>query len=90
MAASPDSTAITAPATSQPAGRHDGQHRERHGLDGVNAELVCETCQHSRPHAIPAGTPITRAIPYSVSACQPAAPALAVNAYRLSAGGSTG
>jgi hypothetical protein len=33
-----------------------------------------KTRQRSRPHAIPAGTPITRAIPASVNACQQGVP----------------
>ena len=59
VAASPDSTAITASGTASM---------------GVMPTWCAKTCQHSRPPGIPAGTPITRAIPASVSACQQSVP----------------
>ena len=73
MAAWPGSTAITAAAASQPAAI-TASKASGTATTGVMPSWCAKTCQLSLPHAIPAGTPITRAIPASVSACQHSVP----------------
>ena len=58
MAVLPDSTATTAAAASQLAAVM-GTTASGTAATGVMPSCCAKTCQHSLPHAIPVGTPIT-------------------------------
>jgi len=68
VAASPGRAAITVAAASQPVAI-TASTASGTAATGVVPSWCAKTCQLSLPHAIPAGTPITRAIAASVKAC---------------------